>query len=59
VSVIPTAISGGSVSNVAIGVGVGVPLGILAMAMLGVRLWWGRRERRMAVRTEEGERRRC
>jgi hypothetical protein len=59
VSVIPTASSGGSVSNVAIGVGVGVPLGILAMAMLGVGLWWGGGRGGWRCGLREGERRRC
>jgi hypothetical protein len=34
---------------------VGVPLGILAVAMLGVGFWWGRRRARsIAVRTGVG-----
>lgn len=50
-----TANNGSSIPDVAVGVGVGVPLGILAIAMLGVGFWWGgRRARLMAVRTGVG-----
>lgn len=39
-----------SSSKVAIGAGVGVPLGALAIAMLGVGFWWGRRNTRAKYR---------
>lgn len=33
----------GSSRDVAIGIGVGVPLGVISIAMLGVGFWWGRK----------------
>jgi len=35
-----------SSKNIAIGAGVGVPLGVLAIAMLGAGFWWGGRNAR-------------
>lgn len=35
-----------SSKNIAIGAGVGVPLGLLAITMLGLGFWWGRRHAR-------------
>lgn len=37
----------GSSSKVAIRVGVGVPLGILAISMLGFGFWWGKKKARV------------